>query len=248
MQSVAAIYAVFVAIFALSLQHNKKNISLAADVLKPPFKNVSCNIVVIMYFNGLILLILSFYNPLELKIKILLFGSLVSLLISLVVIMNSSFHILTNVAGLITNDEKFTMIEDCIQDPRAFDPLIQMLNDDNENVREAAVSALGQRKDPRAFDPLTQMLYDSSSNVRETAVSALGQSKDPRAVGLLIQMLDDPEVNVKESAIFALCQSGDSRVVDPLFRIFNDPDTNTYIRKYSEEALERLGRLNKNTK
>ena len=52
-----------------------------------------------------------------------------------------------------------------LHDPRAIDPLIKALGDDNKDVRQAAVKALGQMNDPRA----------------EEAVKALGRIIDPRA-------------------------------------------------------------------
>lgn len=54
MQSVTAIYALFIAFFVLSIQNNQKSISLIGDLLKPPFKVVSYVIAITIYFNGLV--------------------------------------------------------------------------------------------------------------------------------------------------------------------------------------------------
>ena len=41
-----------------------------------------------------------------------------------------------------------------LKDPRAYDPLIAGLQDQNEDVRAFAFEALGKLKDPRAVEPL----------------------------------------------------------------------------------------------
>ncbi|KKF99466.1 hypothetical protein [Methanosarcina mazei] len=94
MQSIAAVYAVFIAIFALSLQRNQDSIHSIANQLKPPLKIVSYTAAGSIYLNGLVLIIFSLYSPSEVKIKLMLFTSLLSLVASLVAIVYLSLEML----------------------------------------------------------------------------------------------------------------------------------------------------------
>lgn len=58
MQSIAAMYAVFIAIFLLTIQQNQMKLSSVADVLKPAFKHVSYIIFTCVFLNGLIILLI----------------------------------------------------------------------------------------------------------------------------------------------------------------------------------------------
>ena len=100
MQSVAALYAVFIAIFVLSLQSNRDNTNSIANRIKPPLKIVSYTSAGTIYFNGLILIVFSLGSFSEAKMKLLLFSSLVSMVLSLVSIVYSSMNLLSNVSGL----------------------------------------------------------------------------------------------------------------------------------------------------
>jgi HEAT repeat protein len=60
-----------------------------------------------------------------------------------------------------------------IGDKRAVQPLCELLNDKESQVRRAAVDALGKLKDQQAIDPLIGALKDSDSGVREGAAKAL---------------------------------------------------------------------------
>ena len=60
-----------------------------------------------------------------------------------------------------------------IGDVRAVEPLIQRLQDEDEDVRSAAAEALGRIGDARAVDPLIQRLQEEDWWVRETAWQAL---------------------------------------------------------------------------
>ena len=91
-----------------------------------------------------------------------------------------------------------------IKDPRAVEPLIAALKDEDSDVRAAAAYALGEIKDPRAVEPLIAALKDGDSDVRKAAAKALGEIKDPRAVEPLIAALKDAKWRVREAAAEAL--------------------------------------------
>jgi HEAT repeat protein len=68
-----------------------------------------------------------------------------------------------------------------LRDTRAIEPLIAALRDDDEDVRVAAIFALGDLKDPRAVEPLLAVLHDTSSEVRRRAIDVLASIDDDRA-------------------------------------------------------------------
>jgi HEAT repeat protein len=57
--------------------------------------------------------------------------------------------------------------------PRAVEPLIAALKDEDVNVRWPAARALGEIKDPRAVEPLIAALKDEELHVRWPAAEAL---------------------------------------------------------------------------
>ncbi|NOQ48374.1 MAG: hypothetical protein GQ576_04440, partial [Methanococcoides sp.] len=58
-------------------------------------------------------------------------------------------------------------------DERAVEPIIELLNDEDENVRSNVAMALGKLDDERAIEPLTKALNDNSERVRILARSAI---------------------------------------------------------------------------
>jgi len=111
-----------------------------------------------------------------------------------------------------------------IGDLRAFDPLIDALQDEYSGVRKEAATALGKIGDPRAVEPLIESLGDKDLGVRESAAQALGKIGDPRAVDPLIDALQDEYSGVRKEAIAALGEIGDPKAVDPLIEFLKfDP-------------------------
>ncbi|MCJ7444483.1 MAG: HEAT repeat domain-containing protein [Methanotrichaceae archaeon] len=64
-----------------------------------------------------------------------------------------------------------------LNDTRAFDPLTQSLNDEEEDsqVRWSAAYALGKLGDHKAIDPLIQASKDEDKSVQEASNEALGK-------------------------------------------------------------------------
>ena len=120
-----------------------------------------------------------------------------------------------------------------IADPRAVEPLINTLKDEDLYVRKAAAQALGNTADPRAVEPLINTLKDEDLSVREAAadalimlgepaVKALGNIGDPLAVDLLIAFLEDDRWSVRKAAAEALGVIGDPQAVEPLIAALKD--------------------------
>lgn len=80
-----------------------------------------------------------------------------------------------------------------IGDTRAIEPLINVLNDKNENweVRKRAIKALGELGGEEAIKVLTSALSDEDWCVRMEAVRALGRIGDKKVLGPLIDFYVD---------------------------------------------------------
>jgi HEAT repeat protein len=110
-----------------------------------------------------------------------------------------------------------------IGDPRAVEPLIAALGDENLNVRIDAAKALGKIGDPRAVEPLIAALGDENLNVRIDAAEALSKIGVP-AVAHLIVALGNEDQRVRSGAAKALGKIGDPRAVEPLIAALEDED------------------------
>ena len=118
------------------------------------------------------------------------------------------------------------------------DKLIEALNyPDDQNVRLAAASALGNIGGSEAVDPLIAALEDQQG-VNEVAALALGEIGDPRAVEPLISSLEDDNWELRSSAAKALGKIGDDRAIEPLTDLLEDRNEN--VRWHSVQALEAI--------
>ncbi|TFH05770.1 MAG: hypothetical protein E4H06_00880 [Methanosarcina sp.] len=251
MQSIAAVYAVFIAIFALSLQRNQDSIHSIANRLKPPLKIVSYTAAGSIYLNGLILLIFSLYSPLEVKIKLMLFTSLLSLVASLLAIVYLSLEMLSDVSGLKTSSEKFAHLSNLLRELEGWGSsgqmelsagdtefCIQALEDEKPEVRMVAAQLLGRLGDEQAADALLRKLADKNYRVREAAVEALGRVGGEKTVDVLVEKLEAKDPNFRLHTVRALARLGDERAVDPLARRLDDKVLEVRIA-----AAEALGDL-----
>jgi len=112
--------------------------------------------------------------------------------------------------------ERLSLIEalGATGDPRAVEPLLGELHNENFSIRESAILALSRLGDRRATPALIESLRDQ--NVRRCAIEALGRLRDPRAVEPLLAMLPDVYYTWQKSIIAALAAIGDRRAIEPL--------------------------------
>ena len=103
---------------------------------------------------------------------------------------------------------------------RALRPLLRHLRHPGEDVRVAAVAALGRIGRSQATDPLIRLFEtDASRDVREACAASLGQIGDQRAVLPLVASLEVDDVHsarIRNAVARALGQLGDDRAVLPL--------------------------------
>lgn len=81
------------------------------------------------------------------------------------------------------------------------DLLAQALQDESEDVRWAAVRALGKQGERVPLDLLVQALQDKSGNVRSAAVRALGEQGERVPYEHLLALVGDEVVYVRNTAI-----------------------------------------------
>src|SRR5438046_1818214 len=93
--------------------------------------------------------------------------------------------------------------------------LIEQLGDENDQVRQAAITTLQEIGIP-AGDALIEALRDSNAQRRANAALLLGVIGDRRAIDPLISALNDTDFWVWHWAAFSLGRFGDIRALEPL--------------------------------
>src|SRR4051794_26598843 len=122
---------------------------------------------------------------------------------------------------------------------RAFPVLVRALNDQDDEVRGKAATALGRLGDRRAIHHLLEhLLTDPAPFVRVRIASTLGQFGGPEVIDRLVHALRDPAWWVRMRSVEALEQIGPA-AEGPLLVALDDPDAT--IRGRAAAALERLG-------
>jgi HEAT repeat protein len=118
-----------------------------------------------------------------------------------------------------------------MQDPRAFDILIQALSNEDYKIRnnagETLFNALIEIEYPHAYDILIDALSEKYSTIRIYAINALDSLNDKRAVEPLILALDDKNYAVVKTVVFTLGNFGDNRSVDPLISLIEKAENNS---------------------
>ena len=125
------------------------------------------------------------------------------------------------------------------KDPKALDPLLQLVHDPNQEIRRTACVGLGNLGNVGAMQPLLGVLDDPDEDVKCSAIRALGQLHDRRAVDPLLARLDDGSSLARHNVIDSLAELGDERAVEPLIARLYDSDI--IIRSSAVRALGQLG-------
>jgi len=155
-----------------------------------------------------------------------------------------SDRVLEEIAAL--KDEDWALREEAatllgeFADPRGVTPLVDVLQDEDRAVRDAATAAL--RKIGQAAVPtLISVLRHPNGNVQEAAVSILKDLADPRALDPLIECLTSLNWVVRMHAARGLGVLGEERAVPSLVPLL--VDRVKAVRVEATDALARIGRL-----
>jgi HEAT repeat protein len=89
--------------------------------------------------------------------------------------------------------------------PRAIDPLIEALNDENKKVRAKVRRALYSIGEP-SVNPLIETLNNEANNFKEEIIAALGSVGKPSAVDALISIAKNQSSDLRLDAIQAMCR------------------------------------------
>ncbi|MFX1255963.1 MAG: HEAT repeat domain-containing protein [Promethearchaeota archaeon] len=103
--------------------------------------------------------------------------------------------------------------------------LISALEDDNDEIRFKAASALGEINDASAKEPLILRLEDKTPFVRAGAAIALGKLGDPRAIEPLIKTLEKRSVNypmILKDVIKILEKLGGKQALTPIINVLKN--------------------------
>jgi HEAT repeat protein len=117
------------------------------------------------------------------------------------------------------------------------EPLIECLNQEDEDLRIYAAQALGEQRDPRAIQPLMRALEDDNANVKYHAIEALGIMSASEAVDRLAAIVESNDFYLAFPALDALVKIGDSSVAPRLVPLLEDE----ILRAPAVEALGQLG-------
>lgn len=123
---------------------------------------------------------------------------------------------------------------------QAIGPLIEALDDKDNNVCKAVVEALGVIG-AASVDKLGEVIdhKESSVSARTSAVKALSKIEDARCVDYIIRAIKDSQAQVRWTAAFCLGSMGCRQAVDPLILALDDEHFN--VRTNVVFALDRIG-------
>jgi len=122
---------------------------------------------------------------------------------------------------------------------QAIEPLSSILKENDSDIRENALDALGKINDQRVIEPLIQALGDDDSHVRFKAVCMLGNTGDSRAVEPLIFALNDKDPEIRERTAIALGDLNNVRAIEPLVRAVKR-DWYEFVREAAALAVGRI--------
>jgi eukaryotic-like serine/threonine-protein kinase len=103
------------------------------------------------------------------------------------------------------------------------DAVLQLVRDENENIRRAAIEILNQTRDERAVDHLMAATQDADWWVRERAADALAEIGSAKALPALARMLDG-DLRSIPAAVRAMGRLGSSATLPTLLPLLDHAD------------------------
>lgn len=125
-----------------------------------------------------------------------------------------------------------------IRHDRSLTALVFALRMEDEEVRTAAIRAIGEQLHPRAIGPLLEVLPNETPTCQIAILEILPNFKDPEIVNVLRGMLRSKNADVVEATIRASGRIGDRTVEDALIIILSKGPTR--LRRAAAEVLGQL--------
>jgi HEAT repeat protein len=111
-----------------------------------------------------------------------------------------------------------------LRDPRAIEPLQDVLKDPKKEGYMSAAKALGQIGGPQVDEFLRSLITSEAAMKRGAGALALGARRDKKDLDLLEAACKDPEAPVRAAAIEGMQSNASPRAIDLLLAAFRDPD------------------------
>ena len=122
-------------------------------------------------------------------------------------------------------------------DERAVEPLVRILNDEVDSIREGAMEILSKIGAP-AIQPLIQRLNHQDMYVRKAVVETLNKMGAP-AVQPLVEVLDDQDMDIRRAGAWTLGELRANQAIQPLIEALKDMEED--LRRTAAEALGKIG-------
>jgi serine/threonine-protein kinase len=117
--------------------------------------------------------------------------------------------------------------------------LVDVLKDENEYARRAAVEVLNAVGTSKSVKFLLEVIADSDWWVRTRAADALGKIGGPRVVDAVLELVKDDNQDIRRAAIEILNQTKDERAVAQLIEATKDADW--WVSERAVDALAEIG-------
>jgi len=124
-----------------------------------------------------------------------------------------------------------------IKSSQAIEPLINLLLDSEEEIREAAAQAL-VNVDSVHLKDLQRGLSRKEPEIKARLARILGEIGNPQSGGVLIPLLDNEEEEVRIEAAYALAKIGNTTAKKPLLKALEDKVG--HVRSAAANALGEL--------
>ncbi len=130
-----------------------------------------------------------------------------------------------------------------IGDPAVIEALMETASNESrhEDVRVAAIVALGDLGNAKAFSTLKTLVITNKRHLREAALAALGKIGDPAAFDMISKYAWAEDENLREAAVDSLGHLGDQRCVALLFDMLKREWPDAYFRERIVVALAKTG-------
>lgn len=124
-------------------------------------------------------------------------------------------------------------------DPRFVAAFTRLLKDGSEDIRQEAVSGLGEMRLTKAPSELLALVTDKSEDVRQQLAYTLGSIGDARGVPVLKTLLADPSGDVREAAVHGLSEIRDQSALEALVGALRSNDAT--VRRTAAQVLGQRG-------